>query len=699
MASSTAPVAPTLQPAGAPSPGEKPEAARDIPVAGVAARLVRVVAGRNLQLLYVATGERRAEELARAVQAFAGGELEVVLLPPWDCLPYDRASPSREIMGHRMAALRRLQASAKGSRLLVTSPEALIQRLPPAEAVEGAAFTLRTGDRLDREALAAFARRTGYVSDDRTDEPGELLILGEVVDVFPPEQDQPIRAKLSAEDRIVSLEAYDPLSQRSTGGVAELILGPASELIATDDDGVPREAGVEHRLAVAYREMRTVFDLLSDLQLLAEAPVGERAGALIEQVEEAWRTQTQFADASRPPAEPPTGLYLSRDELKSRLAAAPAFQLDLQGLGPAPRFAAAANPGRAFSKAVEAARDVGRRVVLTGLPHELRPMTRALERGLGLKPGVAEGWADAREGDAVVALQADIVAGFEDGADGLLVLAASDVLGGRIAVRRANGRPVLSEPELRLDDVVIHEDHGVGVLRSLERVEVGGVKRDVLRLEYHGGATVLAGVEELDRIWRYGAEAEAVTLDRLKGDGWIKRRAAVSAAITQDACALVERAKARAAATAEFVKPPKAAYARFAARFAFPETPDQKEAIAAVLDDLASGRPMDRLVCGDVGFGKTEVALRAAAGVALAGRQVALAAPTTVLARQHVATFERRFAGTGVRVAQLSPAGGRRGGQGGAGGAGVRRDRRRGRHPRPRRGQPCLRRPGADDPR
>ena len=181
-----------------------------------------------------------------------------------------------------------------------------------------------------------------------------------------------------------------------------------------------------------------------------------------------------------------------------------------------------------------------------------------------------------------------------------------------------------------------------------------GVISDTLRLEYHGGAVLLAPIDEIGRIWRYGAEEDAVTLDRLKGDGWSKRRAEVSRQIDADAAALVEQARVREQARTEPVMPPAAELARFAARFAYPETRDQKAAIAALLDDLASGRPMNRLVCGDVGFGKTEVALRAAAAVALAGRQVALAAPTTVLARQHAEAFTRRFAGTGVKVAQLS---------------------------------------------
>ncbi len=645
----------TLQPAGLPPPGEEGEA-KEHPAAAVAARLAAALTApgaERTEVLYLASGERRADEIARALCVLAP-EVEAVLLPAWDCLPYDRASPSREVMGRRMGALARLSSPVDGPRLLVTSPEALVQRLPPAEALSDAAFTLRVGDALDREALAAFAARTGYTGDDRTDEPGELLMLGEVVDAWPPDRIQPVRARLDADGRIESLETYDPLTQRSESPLESVILGPASEWIATEGAEVARDAGAEHRLAQAYPSLRTIFDLAPDARAVVEPGAAERGAALLEQVDEAFRTQRDFADASTPAAEPPGALYLAPDELAEALGALKPFALDLEGVASAPRFATASNPGRAFSDAVKATLAAGRRVVLTGLRHELRPMERALERGLDVKPQPVADWAEASTGEGVVALEADLSAGWEDAAADLLVLAASDVLGGRVAARRPKAAALLAEPELRVGDVVIHEDHGVGVLRDLDRVEAGGLERDVLRLEYHGGDTVLAPVEEFGRIWRYGAEAEAVTLDRLKGDGWNKRRAAVSAQIDADARTLVERAREREAAQADPVVPPKAAYARFAARFAFPETPDQRDAIAAVLADLASGRPMDRLVCGDVGFGKTEVALRAAAAVALAGRQVALAAPTTVLARQHAQVFERRFAGTGIKVAQLS---------------------------------------------
>ena len=631
------------EPAGVPHVGE-------IPPAALAYCLAAALERNPGDLLYIARSENRAEEIGRALRVFATAA-ETLVLPGWDCLPYDRASPSRDIMGRRMSALARLDEPSSVPRILITAPEGAVQRLPPLAAVIGATLTLRVGERLDRAALEAFAARTGYVHDERVDEPGEILIQGEVVDVFPPDLAEPVRLKLDEESGIVEIDRFDPLSQRSTGQVESIRLCASSELVGDD---VVREAGCEHGLPRRYGALRTVFDLPVAARIICEDAVAHRVDALIEQAEDAWRTQRDFAEANATPPQPATALYLGQGDLASALDRAATLTVDCSGVAPGARFADARSPGRAFASAVKDALAGDGRAVLTGMRHELRALARALERTLEQRPSVAKDWPAALRGSGLLALEADLAAGFADAGAGLLLIAASDVFGGRVAARSPKGAALLAEPELRPGDVVIHEDHGVGVLRALERITVDAHERDVLRLEYHGGATVLAPIDDIGRIWRYGAEEDAVSLDRLKGDGWAKRRVAVSATIDSDARALVEQARQRQRAKTAPIIPPKAPFARFAARFSYPETPDQRDAVSAILNDLASGRPMERLICGDVGFGKTEVALRAAAAVALAGRQVAIAAPTTVLARQHAQTFARRFAGTGVKIAQLS---------------------------------------------
>lgn len=621
-------------------PGPRPSAA-----ATAATFLTRAHAAAGAAVI-VTTSEHRADELGRALAVMADAETQVLVLPPWDCLPYDHASPSRECQGRRLEVLARL-AEAKGPTILVVSPEAAMQRLPPARA-RGAAFPLALNEDLDRAALQAFAERTGYVADDRIDEPGEIAILGEVVDIFPASATQPLRLTLSG-DRIEAMRWFDPLSQRSDTEVEQVVLRPASERLIKPEE--TREPGGEHRLGQVEGELQTLFGLLLEAEVLVEPTADARCRQFLDQVAEAHQTAKTFGD-SAVGLPGPTSLYLSAEEAEAALKRASSLTTAAERV---PTLATAKSPGRALKDYVAERRAEGRRVVIAGAAAELTLIRRLIKRQ-DLPMTQAASWAEATASDAEAAtlLEADLGAGFDAPELGLTLVTASDILGGRVAQGGAAALSLIGEAELRVGDVIIHEDHGLGVLEALERIAIDGFERDVIRLAYHGGATVLAPVEEFGRIWRYGSEPSAVTLDKLTTDGWRRRRAEVSLQIDQTADRLVELAAARDAASAEPITPPRAAYAAFAGRFRFPESPDQAAAIAAVLEDLASGRPMNRLVCGDVGFGKTEVALRAAAAVALSGRQVVMAAPTTVLARQHYETFRNRFRDTGLTVAHLS---------------------------------------------
>jgi len=665
----TTTVGETLTPGAAPERAEA-RAPVQAPAAAIAAALARSSPSGGDPRIHVASSERRAEEIGRALAGLSSG-VEVLVLPPWDCLPYDRASPSRDVMGRRMRVLQRLARGGDTPCVVITSPEALVQKLPPREVLADAFLTLERGQPLDRDALVRFAARAGYVNDDRIDEPGEIALFGEVIDIFPADAARPVRIVLAEDGEIDEIRTYDPLSQRSEGDIERLSLGPASEVILPSIDTEEalahaqqsRTPGLEHGLPGHYGPLETLFDVLPKARLSVDLKTMARLADVQDHVLEAFEARRGLGGSGGlgglggPAACEPAALYLLGSALERALAGWKTVVLDLDAIASIPNLAIQRNPGRAFCDFVQAQRDSHHRVVLTGLKHEQRPLAKALARGLALKPEPVADWdaALAAEPGQVVSLRIDLDTGFIDASAGLVVIAASDVVGGRMAARSTSTpQDLVVEPDLRIGDVVLHEDHGVGVLRDLRTVEIDGIERDTLQLEYHGGASLLAPIEEIGRIWRYGAEASAVTLDRLKGDGWIRRRAEVSRHVDEAAEQLVALAKVREARTCAPVVPPKAAYAKFAARFAYPETPDQSAAIEAVLADLASGRPMDRLVCGDVGFGKTEVALRAAAAVALSGRQVALAAPTTVLARQHVETFKRRFSGTGIGVAHLS---------------------------------------------
>ncbi len=643
-----------LVPGGAPDVEEPGPDRGAVRVAALAARLAGHLAGSKGDLLVLAADERRADELGRALRAFAPA-VDVLVLRPWDCFPYDRVSPSRESMGSRIAVLRGIDEPSGGRRLvLVTSPDAAMQKV----VVRPESFTLERGMVLDRAALETYARRTGYVTDERVDEPGDIAIQGQVVDVFPADAAMPVRVMLGEGDVIEELRSYDPATQRSDGETERCDLLPACELVLPDD--VARWPGIEHWLPAYHSDLRSLFDLMPKAVLACDTDVLPACERYADRVAEAYEARRGFhgADDRTPPA--PDHLYLTREAIGAVLAKRRHVDIDVADCGPTPSFALEKNATAAFAAFARKVVKEGGRVVVAGLPKERKLLRQALRR---VEPDAreVEGWHEvsAAPAGAILALDADLDLGFVDASlvdGGVVVVTATDVFGGRLASER-EAATLEAAPAPRPGDVVVHEDHGVAILRGLETVAVAdgaGGTYEMLRLDFHGDNTLLVPTAELDRIWRYGSEPDAVTLDKLNTDGWNIRRVKVSAYVEEAAQRLVALAGERAKAKTPPIKPPSDAYARFAARFPFPETADQLHAVSAVLDDLASGRPMNRLVCGDVGYGKTEVALRAAAAVALSGKQVALVAPTTVLARQHAQTFERRFAGTDVAVVQLS---------------------------------------------
>ncbi|WP_369062344.1 DEAD/DEAH box helicase [Caulobacter sp. 73W] len=647
---------------GAAPPEVKTPASAQPPCSAIAAEL-SARSRKTATQVHVASSERRAEEIARALRGFTP-QAQVLVLPPWDCLPYDRASPSRDIMGRRMAVLEILATTTAKDRVVIVSPEALIQRLAPNSALEDAFVLLRVGQAIDRAQLTQYCRRVGYVTDDRIDEPGEVAILGSVVDIFPADAALPVRLRLGEGDVIEEISPYDPLSQRTIDTLADLRVGPASEWIEPSqspqetkeaDAGEPRPAGREHGLAQHYGALQTLFDLIPKAQYSLDPKARQRLEEADRHVSEAFEARRALATSQT--ASPPEGLYLGQDELEAGFEHWTGPQAVAARLEPLPPLGGRRNASKALGAFVVQAREAGRRVVIGGLEHEVKLMARALQRGPGLIARPIADWAQALAAapGELMSLNVDADAGFIDAQAGLVLICASDVFGGRLAARQGGSASALElEQELQLGDVVLHEDHGLGVLRDVRTIDVDGAPRDTVQLEYKGGDSLLAPIEEIGRIWRYGAEASAVALDRLKGDAWPKRRAEASAQIDEAAASLVALAKEKAGRTCDAIEPPRAAFDRFASRFPYPVTEDQARAIDDVLVDLRSGRPMDRLICADVGYGKTEVALRAAAAVALSGRQVMLAAPTTVLARQHFEVFKRRFADFGVGVAQLS---------------------------------------------
>jgi transcription-repair coupling factor (superfamily II helicase) len=596
-----------------------------LPYGALAAVLAEALATQDL--LFIAADEQRAERIAAALAAFAPDQA-VVHLPSSDAIPGDDAPPSAANVGRRVAALRRLRLlknDADRPRLAcVTTAEATVPLLPPPDSFDPAPPGLAVGDALDPDAFRAEAESIGYLVDDRVDEPGEVAVRGGVIDIFPADAPRPVRIEV-VEGQIAAIRDYDPATQRSEDALERIEIGRAME--PGIGEGV---IGV------------SLFAHLPDVALAMDPGADKRRARFLALAEDGAKRRRTNAGT------------LSADEWKKDADSATALSLPDAAEAP-PRFVELRQPSRGFARFGRSALEEGA-LLLAGSRRDLRFLGSRVRKLLKTEPQEVASWAAARalSPGSVGMLVAAIERGFS--VDGLAVVAASDLLGGRALAEDSAVAAIdplfAGAGELRIGDVVVHEDFGIGEVLGLETLP--GDEGDAIMLGYARDGRRLVPVAESDRIWRYGADADSVTLDSLDGSSWEKRRGAIDAAVAESAKGLAALAAERDARSTDPIEPDAGAYERFAAGFPFTETPDQARAIAAVRDDLASGKPMDRLVIGDVGYGKTEVALRAAAMVALAGRQVAIAAPTTVLVRQHLETFSRRFDGTGVVVAGLS---------------------------------------------
>lgn len=621
------------------------------PAAGlIATRLAEKLRTSSRSCGYVTLSEGGAVRLAAAMRCLHR-DVDIVVMPPWDCLPYDRIAPSRQAMGQRMDALRVWSEPSTKPRLLITSLDAMLQRMPAIEVIRETWFELAVGASFDKKAFQQFVARTGYIEDSIVDEPGELAFRDDVIDVFPAGASRPMRIVVGEDGKVDELRSYDPVTQRTTTTLERMVFGPASEaIIARDAELVSPLPNVsESSLFQVNGDMQTVFNILDDVELSFEAGADTRVRTYLEIIDEAREARQRFDGRDRKDAR---SLYLSLTEWTAATKKQPRFDLDLSTGTALPRFVDLANPRKAFVEYVTAEHEAGKRIILVGEGRALDGLVGRVERAIRatVAPIDGLGGVEATKPGSLSKLSGSLDVGFVDGET--TVIAVSDVVGE--AGEAPGVVPALVEPELRLGDVVVHEDHGIGILKGLETVKVEGVHCDAARLEYQDGASLLVPMEDFGKLWRYGSEPEAVTLDRLHTENWSKRRATIDKDIRSAARHLLRVSKERKNGEATVFEPPQGRYADFARRFPYTETAHQTAAIDAVLHDLASGTVMNRLICGDVGFGKTEVALRACAAVALSGGQVAIIAPTTVLARQHFTNFERRFAGMGVPVEMLS---------------------------------------------
>jgi transcription-repair coupling factor (superfamily II helicase) len=710
--------------------------------------LIRDGAARSW--LHVCRDDGRMAGFAAGLRFFYPG-LQVLTFPAWDCLPYDRISPNGEITNRRIDTLTRLaDGDVNQPFIVLTTVNALVQRVPPRRLFDGRLLALGKGGKIPLDQLQSFLRNNGYNRTETVREPGEFAIRGGIVDLYPAGAANPVRLDFFG-DTLESLRGFDPLTQRSAGSLDNFVLRPVSEILLDDtaisrfrsryreafgavgsDDPLyeavsagRRQAGMEHWLPFYYETLETLFDYLPGAAVSFDHQVAEVRAHRLDSIADfyaARRSLAQGADgrarATAPLYRPvkPEQMFLDEAEWQRRLQGRALVQLSpfamptedphpdppppaaegdqgrtakapppqageggaraggVGGWGFADAFDAGARPAKNF-----VAERADPRVQLFEAVRDWLDGERQKGRGAAIA-AYSEGSADrlatvlrergvedlrrAHDGDALARLPRGAVGlailPLEQGyaTDRLVLLSEQDILGDRLARaprrRRSLDDFITEAASLAAGDLVVHAEHGIGRYEALETIAVAGAPHDCLKVLYAGDDRLFVPVENIEVLSRYGSEDAGVQLDRLGGVAWQSRKARVKQRIRQIAGELIRIAAERQLRPGETLAPPEGIYEEFAARFPYPETEDQLRAIEDTLADMASGRPMDRLICGDVGFGKTEVALRAAFITAFAGGQTAVIVPTTLLARQHYRTFSERFAGMPVRIAQLS---------------------------------------------
>ncbi len=662
------------------------------------------------RIVVIAPDDVSMTQLASTV-AFFDPQIRVLKFPAWDCLPYDRVSPSGDVLDQRVRVLSELLERTDTSKpcLVVTTVSAVLQRLVPREALSGRSLRISKGQDVPVEEIVTFLNSNGYVRADTVLEPGEYARRGGILDVFPAGHDAPVRFDFFG-DEIDVLRHFDPESQRTTGDTEQVNFIPVSEVfldeesisrfrsryretfgVTGDDDPLyesvsagRRYLGMEHWLPFFHDHLDTLFDYVGDVPVILSHQVTEAEVSRLELIDDYYAARRDVPGGGMSSGGAPyrpvnkTMLYLDALELNGNLADraggvlspfdVTATNADLQNVD------AEGKPGRDFADIrVQPENDLfeavvshvrhqqssGQRIILSAFSEGSRDRIRKVmaEHGYDALVDVTS-WGEAQSLSS--GLTAVCIAEFERGfvTPGITVITEQDILGERLSrPRHQRIKPeniIADAATLNVGDLVVHADHGIGRFDGLFTIEAGGAPHDCLQLTYHGDDRLFLPVENIELISRYGSEDAGAQLDRLGGAAWQARKSRLKERIREMAGELIRVAAARELTTSAPMVPQIGIFEEFCARFPFAETEDQQRAIDAVIGDLGSGGNTDRLVCGDVGFGKTEVALRAAFVTAMEGKQVAVVVPTTLLARQHFESFIQRFNGFPVEIRQLS---------------------------------------------
>jgi transcription-repair coupling factor (superfamily II helicase) len=677
-----------------PTPAQRWRQWRTPPGASLALCLHLAARAANRMLVMVCKDTHEALMLEADLAAFNASKtdeqtMQVLHFPDWETLPYDRYSPHPDIVSQRIATLASLNKSNAG--VLVLPISTLMQRLSPRSFISGSSFNVRVKDKFviadERKRLDG----AGYRLVQQVFEPGDYASRGSLLDIFPMGASEPFRIELF-DDEIETIRTFDVETQRSTGVVPAIEMLPAREFpfdpestrrvrdrlldrfsldprrsgLYLDLKNQVASGGIEYYLPMFFDQTETLFDYVPDNALFM---LGEGALDAIDGIFAAAekRYEQRCGDVERPIL-PVAELLLNTQALRERLNQRERVLFTAQDNAAIAIAAQAAPSLLVHRKEHSAGADLAafvathdRKILIASDSAGRREAVRELLRDLHLSYELAETFEQVWQSDARICVSVmPLTDGFT--IPGLTVLTERQLYGERVQ-RERKKRARIKDPaaiiadlgELAMGAPVVHEDHGVGRYQGLTTLNVDGVIQEFLLVEYAGGDKLYVPVDKLDLISRYtGANVESAPLHSLSGEAWDKAKKKAQIKARDVSAELLEIYAKRQARQGVVIKPDRQLYEQFATAFPFEETPDQLAAIEAVLVDLKQDKPMDRLVCGDVGFGKTEVALRAAFATASAGKQVAVLVPTTLLAQQHFQNFKDRFADWPVTVDVLS---------------------------------------------
>ena len=649
-------------------------------------------------LLHVARDDKRMAAVKDALNFFAP-DIPIKIFPSWDCLPYDRISPNSEISSRRLSLLTDLAQNSSAKYIILTTVNAATQRIPKRSILSSAIFQADVGKNIDINLLYSFLSKMGFSKTSNVSEPGDYAVRGGIIDIFAPGEVGAVRLDLFG-DVLDGIRQFDPISQRTVSKMSNIRLSPVSEVIL-DEASISRfrqnyrkefgashskdnlyesvsagtkYQGVEHWLPFFHEKLETIFDYLADATVTLddniEAARTSRWEVIIDQFQSRKENleQKNRLDTVYKPIEPEQ-LYLNENDWKLALSSRTVLQFSPFPQTPGPNIKDAGGMiGKNFSierkmenmnifnslaSYIKSEMET-RSVIIASYTDGARERLRGLLKDEGLAGANLIQNISQVDKPGVFLTVWSLEQGFQT--DKFTIISEQDVLGERLirqASKRRKAENFLTEAtSLTPGDLVVHVDHGIGKYHNLEVISAAEALHECLVLEYAENARLYLPVENIELLSKYGQEFGL--LDKLGGAAWQAKKAKLKQRIKDIAERLIRVAAERELRTAPIFEPPPGVWDAFSAKFPYQETDDQMNAITDVIGDLTSGRPMDRLVCGDVGFGKTEIAMRAAFLASIAGYQVAVIAPTTLLVRQHTKSFLDRFRGLPVEIRHLS---------------------------------------------